>query len=78
MLLIAAPVWFNVTFALLGLLTDPAVVSFMLSGLLIIGGVVLFGEAVAGAGVIAVATVVGVLAGLVQMLGLVRWAHVVP
>lgn len=77
MLLIAAPVWFNVTFALLGLLTD-AVVSFMLSGLLIIGGVVLFGEAVAGAGVIAVATVVGVLAALVQMLGLVRWAHVVP
>ena len=101
-LLIAAPVLFNVTFALLGTrLEYPDILrrpggeilerfraggsslillwrSFMLSGLLMIGAVVLFGEAVAGTGVIAVATVVGVLAGLVQMLGLLRWVYVVP
>jgi hypothetical protein len=50
----------------------------MLSGLLLIAGVVLLGQVLGFAGVVPVAVAVGVLAGLVQMLGLLRWVYVVP
>jgi hypothetical protein len=52
--------------------------TFMLSGLLLIAGVVLFGQALQFRGIVPVATTFGVLAGLVQMLGLLRWVYVVP
>ena len=54
--------------------------AFMLSGLLLIPTVVVVGNVVAPTGgtLIAVAIVVGVLAGLVQMLGLLRWVYLVP
>ncbi len=101
-LLIAAPLWFNVTFALLAkrfdypdILRRPAEEilerfraggsslillwwAFMLSGLLMIGAVVLLSQALGFRGVLPVATVVGALAGLVQMLGLLRWVYLVP
>ena len=101
-LLIVAPVWFNVCFALLGKRFDyPDVLrrptaeileqfrsggsslillwwTFMLSGLLLIAGVVLIGEVLGLEGVVLVATTFGVLAGLVQMLGLLRWVYLVP
>ena len=51
---------------------------FMLSGLLLIPVVVLFGQALGFTGIIPLAVVMGVLAGLVQMLGLLRWAYLVP
>ena len=52
----------------------------MLSGLLLIPTVVVVGNVVVPTGgtLIAVAIVVGVLAGLVQMLGLLRWVYLVP
>jgi hypothetical protein len=52
--------------------------AFMLSGLLLIVGVVLLGQVLGFAGVVPVAVAIGVLAGLVQMLGLLRWVYVVP
>jgi uncharacterized protein DUF4386 len=51
---------------------------FMLSGLLLIAAAILLGQALGFGGVILLATTVGVLAGLVQMLGLLRWVYVVP
>jgi hypothetical protein len=100
--LIAAPLWFNATFALLGkrfeypdILRRPAGEilerfhaggsslillwwMFMLSGLLLILAVVLLGQALGFTGVVPVAVTIGVLAGLVQMLGLLRWVYLVP
>jgi hypothetical protein len=52
--------------------------TFMLSGLLLIAGAVLLGQVLGLGGVVAVATTFGVLAGLVQMLGLLRWVYLVP
>jgi hypothetical protein len=101
-LLIAAPIWFNTTFAVLGrrfgypdILRRPTGEilerfgkggsslilvwwGFMLSGLLMIGAVVTLSQALGFGGLVPVATVVGVLAGLVQMLGLLRWVYLVP
>ena len=51
---------------------------FMLSGLLLITGAVLLGQVLRFGGIVPVATTIGVLAGLVQMLGLLRWVYVVP
>ena len=51
---------------------------FMLSGLLLIPGVVLLGQALGFTGIVPLAVTVGVLAGLVQMLGLLRWVYLVP
>jgi len=51
---------------------------FMLSGLLLIPAVVLLGQALGFKGVVPLAVAVGVLAGLVQMLGLLRWVYLVP
>lgn len=52
--------------------------TFMLSGLLLIVGAVLLGQVLGFEGIVPVATTIGVLAGLVQMLGLLRWVYVVP
>ena len=52
--------------------------TFMLSGLLLIAGAVLLGQVLGFGGIVPVATTIGVLAGLVQMLGLLRWVYVVP
>ncbi len=52
--------------------------TFMLSGLLLIAGAVLLGQVLGFRGIVPLATVIGVLAGLVQMLGLLRWVYVVP
>jgi hypothetical protein len=51
---------------------------FMLSGLLLIPAVVLLGQALRFTGIVPLAVTVGVLAGLVQMLGLLRWVYLVP
>ena len=51
---------------------------FMLSGLLFIPAVVLLGQALGFTGINPLAVSVGVLAGLVQMLGLLRWVYLVP
>jgi hypothetical protein len=51
---------------------------FMLSGLLLIPAVVLLGQALGFTGIVPLAVIVGVLAGLVQMLGLLRWVYLVP
>ncbi len=101
-LLIVAPLWFNITFALLGkrfeypdILRRPANEilerfrasgsplillwwAFMLSGLLLIGAVVLLGQTLGLRGIVPLAVTIGVLAGLVQMLGLLRWVYLVP
>jgi Domain of unknown function (DUF4386) len=101
-LLIAAPLWFNATFAVLGKRFDyPDILrrpseeilerfreggsslilfwwAFMLSGLLMIGAVVLLSQALGFGGVLPMATTIGVLAGLVQILGLLRWVFLVP
>ena len=50
----------------------------MLSGVLLIVAAVLLGQVLGLSGVVLVATTFGVLAGLVQMLGLLRWVYVVP
>ena len=100
--LIAAPIWFNATFALLATRFDyPDILRrptaeilerfraggssltllwwmFMLSGLLLIVGAVVLGQALGATAVVQVAVVFGVLAGLVQMLGLLRWVFLVP
>jgi hypothetical protein len=52
--------------------------AFMLSGLLLIAGAVLLGQSLGFGGIVPLATAIGVLAGLVQMLGLLRWVYVVP
>jgi hypothetical protein len=52
--------------------------TFMLSGLLLIAGAVLLGQVLRFGGIVPLATTIGVLAGLVQMLGLLRWVYVVP
>ena len=52
--------------------------AFMLSGLLLIVGAVLLGQVLGFEGVVLVAVTIGVLAGLVQMLGLLRWVYLVP
>ncbi|HEX5937894.1 MAG TPA: DUF4386 domain-containing protein [Actinomycetota bacterium] len=52
--------------------------AFMLSGLLLIPAVVLLGQAIGFTGIVPLAVTVGVLAGLVQMLGLLRWVYLVP
>jgi Domain of unknown function (DUF4386) len=101
-LLIAAPLWFNATFAALGkrfgypdILRRPAEEilerfrqggsslillwwAFMLSGLLMIGAVVLLSQALGFRWTVPLATAIGVLAGLVQMLGLLRWVYLMP
>ncbi len=101
-LLIAASLWFNATFAVLGRRFDyPDILrrpteeilerfraggsslilhwwAFMLSDLLMIGAVVLLSQALGFGGVLPVATTIGVLAGLVQMLGLLRWVYLMP
>ena len=46
--------------------------TFMLSGLLMIVAAVLLGQVIGFAGIVPVATTIGVLAGLVQVLGLLR------
>lgn len=100
--LIVAPLWFNVTFALLGKRFEyPDILRrssseildrfhaggsslillwwmFMLSGLLFIPAVVLLGQALGFTGVVPLAVTIGVLAGLVQMLGLLRWVYLIP
>jgi hypothetical protein len=100
--LIAAPLWFNANFALLGKRFEyPDILrrstsevlerfraggsglillwwTFMLSGLLLIAGAVLLGQVLGFGGIVPLATAIGVLAGLVQMLGLLRWVYVVP
>jgi Domain of unknown function (DUF4386) len=100
--LVAAPLWFNATFALLGKRFEyPDILrrstsevlerfraggsglillwwTFMLSGLLLIAGAVLLGQVLGFGGIVPLATAIGVLAGLVQMLGLLRWVYVVP
>jgi len=50
----------------------------MLSGLLLIPAGVLLGQALGFTGIVPLAVTVGVLAGLVQMLGLLRWVYLVP
>ena len=101
-LLILAPIWFNVTFALLAKRFEyPSVLrlpteeilerfrqggsslillwwAFMLSGLLMIGAVVLLSASLGFGPLVVLATVIGVFAGLVQMLGLLRWVYLVP
>lgn len=52
--------------------------AFMLSGLLFVGAVVLLSQALGFGGLLPLAATVGVLAGLVQMLGLLRWVYLVP
>jgi Domain of unknown function (DUF4386) len=52
--------------------------TFMLSGVLLIVAAVLLGQVLGLSGVVLVAATFGVLAGLVQMLGLLRWVYVVP
>lgn len=52
--------------------------TFMLSGVLLIVAALLLGQVLGLDGVVLVATGFGVLAGLVQMLGLLRWVYLVP
>lgn len=52
--------------------------AFMLSGLLLITAAVLIGQVLGFSAILAPATTFGVLAGLVQMLGLLRWVYLVP
>lgn len=52
--------------------------AFMLSGLLFIAAVVLLGQTLGYPSIVPLAVTIGVLAGLVQMLGLLRWVYLVP
>ena len=52
--------------------------TFMVSGLLLIAAAVLLGQVLGFEGIVPLATTFGVLAGLVQMLGLLRWVYLVP
>ncbi len=100
--LIAAPLWFNVTFTLLATRFDypdilrrptpeilerfraggPGLIllwwAFTLSGLLLIVSAVLLALVLGMDALVVVATTVGVIAGVVQMLGLLRWVYLVP
>jgi hypothetical protein len=51
---------------------------FMLSGLLLIPAGVLLAQALGFTGIVPLAATIGVLAGLTQMLGLLRWVYLVP
>lgn len=101
-LLIAAPLAFNITFSILAMRFDypdilrrptteilerfhaggPSLIivwwAFMMSGLVMILAAVLLSQALGFSGIVPLATTVGVLAGLVQMLGLLRWVYLVP
>jgi len=103
-LLILAPIWFNVWFAVLARRFDyPDILrrptreilarfraggssliltwwAFMASGGLLVAAVVLLSQVLGRQAptVSAIALVVGVLAGLVQVLGLLRWVYLVP
>lgn len=101
-LLIVAPLAFNITFSILAMRFDypdilrrptteileqfhaggPSLIivwwAFMMSGLVMIVAVVLLSQTIGFSGVVPLATTVGVLAGLVQMLGLLRWVYLVP
>jgi hypothetical protein len=52
--------------------------AFMFSGLVFIAAAVLLGQSLAGSAIAPLATTIGVLAGLVQVLGLLRWSYLVP
>ena len=52
--------------------------AFMLSGFLFVGAAVLLSQALGFGGILPVAATIGVLAGLVQVLGLIRWIYLVP
>ena len=52
--------------------------TFMVSGLLLVAAAVLLSQVLGFEGIVPLATTFGVLAGLVQMLGLLRWVYVVP
>jgi len=52
--------------------------TFMLSGLLLTAAAVLLGQSLGFTGIVPLAVTIGVLAGLVQMLGLLRWVYLVP
>jgi len=103
-LLLIAPVWFNVAFAVLARTFDypdilrrqtdevlrrflaggPRLIMqwwvFMLSGILLLPIAVLLSAIMAadGSAILPVATAVGILAGLVQVVGLLRWVYLVP
>jgi Domain of unknown function (DUF4386) len=51
---------------------------FMLSGLLLIPAGVLLAQSLGFTGIVPLAATIGVLAGLTQMLGLLRWVYLVP
>jgi hypothetical protein len=100
--LVAAPLWFNVTFTLLAKRFDypdilrrptPEIMErfraggsslillwwvFTLSGILLIVAAVLVGLVLGLDALVVVATTIGVVAGVVQMLGLLRWVFLVP
>jgi hypothetical protein len=101
-LLIVAPVWFNVMFTMLAKRFDypdilrrptPEILerfqaggpslsllwwAFTMSGLLLIATAVVLGQALGDNQLLPVAMTFGVLAGLVQMLGLLRWVYLLP
>jgi len=51
---------------------------FMLSGVLFIAAVILLGQALGFTGIVPLTVGVGFLAGLVQVLGRLRWVYLVP
>ncbi len=103
-LLIAAPLWFNLTFAALAKMFDyPDILrrptaeilerfrsggsrliltwwGFMMSGLLFVAAAILLSLVLGSEHptLAALAATVGVLAGLVQVIGLLRWVYLVP
>lgn len=101
-LLIVAPLWFNVMFTMLARRFDypdilrqptPAILerfqaggpslsllwwAFTMSGLLLIATAVVLGQALGDSQVLPLAVTFGILAGLVQMLGLLRWVYLLP
>ena len=52
--------------------------TFMISAVLLIVSAILLGLVLGVDGLVGVATVFGVIAGVVQMLGLLRWVYLVP
>lgn len=52
--------------------------AFTVSGLLMIAAAVVLGQALGSSRIVPLAVVIGILAGLVQMLGLLRWVYLVP
>lgn len=101
-LLIVAPLWFNVMFTMLArrfdypdILRQPTPVilerfqaggsslsllwwAFTMSALLLIATAVVLGQALGDSQVLPLAVTFGILAGLVQMLGLLRWVYLLP